>query len=106
MGIGKEKLDPATTPLFGFAGEKVLPEGSITLPVTTGSPPTQLTVMVKFLVVNCPSVYNMIMGRPFLNIMKPVISTHHLAIKFPTEKGIGLVRGDQHEVRKCHVNAL
>ena len=55
---------------------------------------------------NCLSVYNMIMGRPFLNIMKPVISTHHLAIKFPTEKGIGLVRGDQHEARKCHVNAL
>ena len=39
MGIGKEKLDPVTTPMFGFAGEKVLPEGSITLPVTTGSPP-------------------------------------------------------------------
>ncbi|KAF3452063.1 hypothetical protein FNV43_RR08159 [Rhamnella rubrinervis] len=106
MGIGKEKLDPASAPLFGFAGERVIPEGCITLPVTAGVPPTQATVMVKFLVVNRPSVYNMIIGRPFLNNLRAVTSTYHLVMKFPTEKGTCVVRGDQHEARKCYVNAL
>ena len=41
MGIAKEKLDPAPTPLLGFAGESVLPEGSVTLPVTEGDAPNQ-----------------------------------------------------------------
>ena len=34
MRIGRERLIPADTPLVGFGGTKVIPVGSITLPVT------------------------------------------------------------------------
>ena len=53
MRIEKEKLDPAPTSLFGFAGDRVFPEGSITLSVIVGDAPKQSTLMVKFLVVKC-----------------------------------------------------
>ena len=39
MGIGKEKLEPVSTHLRGFSGEKVLPLGSIQLVLTLGDPP-------------------------------------------------------------------
>ena len=39
MGIGREKLEPVSTHLRGFSGEKVLPLGSIQLVLTLGEPP-------------------------------------------------------------------
>ena len=39
MGIGREKLEPVSTHLRGFSGEKVLPLGSIQLVLTLGDPP-------------------------------------------------------------------
>ena len=106
MGIAIDKLEPSLNPLLGFAGDRVLPEGCITLPVTAGDAPNQSTVMVRFLVVKCPSVYNVILGRPTLNSLKAVTSTYHLAIKFPTERGVGVVRGDQFEARKCYATTI
>ena len=38
MGIGREKLEPVSTHLRGFSGEKVLPLGSIQLLLTLGDP--------------------------------------------------------------------
>ena len=38
MGIGREKLEPVSTHLRGFSGEKVLPLGSIQLVLTLGDP--------------------------------------------------------------------
>ena len=39
MGIGREKIEPVNTHLWGFSGEKVLPLGSIQLVLTLGEPP-------------------------------------------------------------------
>ena len=39
MGIGKDKLEPISTHLRGFSGERVLPLGSIQLVLTLGDPP-------------------------------------------------------------------
>ena len=39
MGIGRERLEPVSTHLRGFSGEKVLPLGSIQLVLTLGDPP-------------------------------------------------------------------
>ena len=38
MGIKREKLEPVSTHLRGFSGEKVLPLGSIQLVLTLGDP--------------------------------------------------------------------
>ncbi|KAL0361192.1 UNVERIFIED_CONTAM: hypothetical protein Sradi_3803700 [Sesamum radiatum] len=52
------------------------------------------TYLLKFLVVDVPSAYNVILGRPTLNTFQAVISTYHMKIKFPTPGGIGEVQGD------------
>ena len=85
---------PTNAPLVGFGGIRVLPLGVITLSVTVGDYPQQITKDVTFLVVDCSSAYNGILGRPTLNSWKAATSTYHLMIKFPTEYGIGELRGD------------
>ncbi|KAK6153353.1 hypothetical protein DH2020_012992 [Rehmannia glutinosa] len=67
MRIGRELLKPMKTPLVGFTGEAVEPEGIITLPLTVGDRPQQTTVMIDCLVVRVPSNYSVILGRPGLN---------------------------------------
>ena len=85
---------PTIAPLVGFGGTRVLPLGAITLSVTVGDYPQQITRDVTFLVVDCLSAYNGILGRPTLNSWKAATSTYHMMIKFPTEYGIGELRGD------------
>ena len=65
------------------------PVGTITLPVVVGAYTQQITKEVNFLVVDCSSSYNAIIGRPTLNSWKEVTSTSHLFIKFPTDYGVG-----------------
>ena len=74
--------------------------------MTVDNYPQQITRDVTFLVVDCSSAYNGILGRPTLNSWKAVTSTYHLMIKFPTEYGIGELRGDQVATRKCYIAML
>ena len=60
--IDRERLVPTNAPLVGFGGTKVYPLGAITLPVTIGDYPQQITRDVTFLVVNYSSAYNAIIG--------------------------------------------
>ena len=46
---------------MGFGGTKVFPLGAITLAVTVGDYPQQITKEVTFLVVDCSSTYNAIL---------------------------------------------
>lgn len=85
---------------------KVQPMGTISLSVVVGAYPRQITKNVNFLVVDCSSSYNAIIGGPTLNSWKTVTSTYHLSIKFPTKHGVGQVQGDQLAVRKCYLAIL
>ena len=67
MGINRARLTPKNAPLVVFGGTRVLPLGAITLLVTIGDYPQQITQDVTFLVVDCLSAYNGILGRPMLN---------------------------------------
>ena len=102
MGIEREKLEAVSAHLLGFFGEKVLPLGSVQLVLTLGEPPCQVTTAVKFLIVDAPSAYDMLMGRPSLNALRVVPSTYHMVIKFPTENEVGVVRGDQRVAKNCY----
>ena len=86
---------------MGFGGTKVFPLGIITLSVTAGDYPRQITKEVMFLVVDCSSAYNAILGRPTLNSWKAATSTYDLMIKFLTEYGVGELRGNQIAAREC-----
>ena len=102
MGIGRERLEPVNTHLWGFSREKVLPLGSIQLVLTLGDPPCQATMTARFLIVDAPSAYNMLLGRPSLNAIKAIPSAYHMMIKFPTVSEVGMVRGDQRAARECY----
>ena len=56
--------------------------------------------------VDCPSSYNVIIGRPTLNRLKAAMSTYCLKVKFPTDNGVGEVRGDQILARECYQAVL
>ena len=102
MGIRREKLEPVSTHLRGFSREKVLHLGLIQLVLTLGDPPFQATTAVKFLIVDAPYAYNMLLGRPSLNAIKAIPSAYHMMIKFPTICGVGMVQGDQRVARECY----
>ena len=80
--------------------------GTITLPMVVGAYPQQVTKNVNFLVVDCSSSYNAIIGKPTLNSWKAVTSTYHLSVKFPMEYGVGEVQGDQLVARECYLAML
>lgn len=52
------------------------------------------------------SAYHGVLGRPALNELGAVTSIHHLCMKFPTDRGIATLRGDQMGSRKCYLNSL
>ena len=54
------------------------------------------------MVVDCPSSYNVIIGRATLNRWKVATSMYYLKVKFPTKYVIGEVEGDQVLVRECY----
>ena len=56
--------------------------------------------------VDCPSSYNVIIGRPTLNRWKVTTSTYCLKVKFPTDNGVGKVKGDQILARECYQAVL
>ena len=93
MRIEREQLVPVNAPL-----SKLL--------VLVDDYLQQITKDVTFLVVDCSFAYNAILGRPTLNSWKAVTSTYHLMIKFPTEYGVGEVRGDQVVARECYIAML
>ncbi|XP_065623514.1 uncharacterized protein LOC136064949 [Quercus suber] len=106
MGIDRVRLIPTSAPLVGFGGTRVFPIGSITLSVTVDDYPQELTRNVMFLVVDCSSAYNGILGRPTLNSWKTATLTYHLMIKFPTDHGIGELRENQVAAWECYIAML
>ncbi|GFY87150.1 hypothetical protein Acr_05g0007890 [Actinidia rufa] len=106
MKIGLDKLHPFHTPLIGFGGNATQPLGWINLPITLGTEPHQTTVWQDFIVVDCPSPYNAILGRPTLGGIKAITSTYHLKMKFPTLTGIGEKAGDDAGILRDEIEQL
>ena len=69
MNVGGAKTRLVKTPLYEFGGERVYAEGAIQLPVTYDIHLAKVTQMVDFLLVDQPSAYNAIIGRPTLNAL-------------------------------------
>ena len=107
LDFAPDDLLPFSGDLVGFTGARILPAGYVEARVTLGESPLYKSVTVKFLVVDCPSAYNIILGRPSLNNFGAVVSTPHLTLKFPTKKGeIVTIRGDQKVARSCYLTSL
>ena len=106
LRLDPKRLRPFESPLVSFSGDKAYPRGIVTLTVPMGTQPRQLTRQLDFLVVDYPSSYNVIIGRPTLNRWKATMSTYCLKVKFPTDNGVGEVRGDQILARESYQAVL
>lgn len=94
------------TTLYGFTKGAIQPLGQVVLLVRLGEPSLQTIRMVNFLVVGAPSAYNVIQGRPSLNLFQVVVSTYYMKLKFSVEDSVGEVAGDQLCYRKCYVETV
>ena len=59
--------------------------------------------MVTFIVVTSFSPYTVILRRPWIHAMGEIPSTLHMKVKFHTEQGIAMIRGNQQVARQCLV---
>jgi len=100
-------LDPYHRPLIVFSGEKVYPLGTIKLEVFLGTWPTSRIEKVHFFVKdkNVQFAYNVIMVRVGLKKFEVVPSTVHQCLKFPTNFGVGVIKGDQKVARECYYSS-
>ena len=103
MGIGREKLEQMSAHLLGFLGEKVLPLGSTQLVLTLGNPPCQAATTVKFLIVDAPSAYNMLLGNPSLNALKGFLLRLSDGYQVPHSQGmlLGVNKTESHKKCPC-----
>ena len=82
--MGLSDLKPSPNPMYSFTGDSVIPLGVISLPMTLSEYPRQSYVMADFLVIDQPSTFNAVLGKPSLRELRIITSIHHLLMKFPT----------------------
>ena len=70
--------------------------------MTLGEYLRQSCVMADFLVVDQPSAFNTVLGRPSLRELRAITSIYHLLMKFPMPHGVDEVKEDQQEARQCY----
>ncbi|PON75348.1 hypothetical protein PanWU01x14_043150 [Parasponia andersonii] len=73
MGLNRNALRPTCQPLFAFDSTKVSPLGIVTLKVCAA----ERCLDVDFIVIDCPSSFNVIMGRGWIHAIHGVASTLH-----------------------------
>ncbi|KAJ1413041.1 hypothetical protein SESBI_19972 [Sesbania bispinosa] len=81
LQIPQEWLLPFSGSLIGFPGDSVEVRGYVDVMTTFGEREHKKAVRVKYLVINAPSSYNIIIGRAALNSLGAVVSTVHLTMK-------------------------
>ena len=102
LKVDPERLRHFESPLISFSGDRVYPKGIMALTITVRFHPQQLTRQLDFLVIDCPSLYKVIIGGPTLNHWKAETSIYFLKVKFPIENGVGKVKGDQVLAKECY----
>nr|XP_025616535.1 uncharacterized protein LOC112708818 [Arachis hypogaea] len=107
MNLSEKLMQPSSGELEGFSGERVLINGYIWLRTTMGDDPLSKTLDIQYLIVDCPSPYNVILGRPALNMFRAVISTYHLCVKFQAQDGkIATIHSDRQQAQQCYNTSL
>lgn len=75
MKLPIDGLTPMQGPFYEFIKKTIMLEGPIVLPVLMGTALKQVTLIVDFVMVNVPSVYNATLGRPSLKMSQAVFLT-------------------------------
>ena len=92
--------------LYGFNDSSTQPWGYVELLVTFGKKEANKTIKIPFLVIDCPSLYNCIIGRTGLAQLGAASSTAHLKLKYHAKDGIiASLNGDIEAARRCFLQA-
>jgi len=98
---------PYNEPIYGFSGEKVSTYGYIDLHTVFRDSAQTKTILIRFLIVDAPTSYNVLLDRPSLNTLGEVVSTPYLAMKCPSPSGdILTIHDDQWLARECYMANL
>ncbi|XP_016173707.1 uncharacterized protein LOC107616237 [Arachis ipaensis] len=107
MQLSEKMIQPSSGELIGFSGERVPIMGHIWMRTTMGEISMSKSIDIQYLIVHCYSPYNIIIGRPALNIFRAVVSTLHLCVKFSVQENkIATVYADHQEARQCYKACL
>uniref|UniRef100_A0A803N105 Uncharacterized protein n=1 Tax=Chenopodium quinoa TaxID=63459 RepID=A0A803N105_CHEQI len=88
LGV-EDRCRPSSIPFVSFSEVDIKgivfphddpPEGSIVLQVRIGEGAAARDVMTEFIVVDVPSAYNVIVGRPMIHDVQAFVSTYHLTM--------------------------
>ena len=76
--------------------------GHIELMTTFTDGTTSRTTNIRYLVVNAPSAYNIMLGRSALNRIRVVAFIRHMKMKLPSLEGAVItIKSDQKDAKKC-----
>ena len=106
MKLDKKRIKAFASPLVSFTGDRIFPAGIITLIIIASTYPAQVTKEINFLIIDCPSTYNIILGRAALIRLRVATSTYYLKVKFSIVHKVGEIRGDQVLAREYYQAAL
>ena len=101
LRLKNQDLAKYNSPLVSFDGRVVIPQGQISLPISMEGK----EVIATFIVVNSFSPYTEILRRPWIHVIGAIPSTLHMKVKFRTEQGVAIVRGNQKVARQCLIAA-
>jgi len=108
--IPENEIQPYDDQVVGFSGERVDTKGYIDLYTKfrgkegkSGSK----TIKIRYLLIDANTSYNVLLGRPSLNLLGAIVPTPHLAMKFLSSMGDNItVHVDQKTARECYVASL
>ncbi|XP_057723345.1 uncharacterized protein LOC130939242 [Arachis stenosperma] len=107
MQLSDKSLQPSNRELVGFFEGRIPISGYVWLRMTLGEFPNSKILDIHFLVVDCISPYNVILGRLSLNSFGAIVSTIHLCVKFSVQDNIvATVHANYKEARQCYNTGL
>lgn len=107
MDLSDDFIVPFSKQIVGFSEERVDTKGYVDLRTRLGTSQEGDEKRVQYLLVNTNMSYNVLLERPCLNAFRAIVSTPHLTLKYPTEKGRAVVvRAYQKTVRACYATRL
>jgi hypothetical protein len=99
MGFNWKQLREPSKPPYDFGGKRIEPIGTITLPVSFGTPKNPHTKYITFDVVDMAYPYNAIFGRGLLTTFEATLHSTYLCLKVLATFGVITAFGSQQEVR-------
>jgi len=108
LQISESNIQHYEDQIVGFSGEWVSTRGYIDLYMKFGEGKIgSKTIQIRYLLVEANTSYNVLLGRPSLNQLGTIVSTPHLAMKFPSSTGdVITMHVNQKTARECYAVSL